>query len=73
MAGPVTDERAQARLEVNHHEALQAVRTDHPDVERLQRINSTLALLTTTFAEGAERNRALGVWGAVAGSGGSLA
>ena len=29
------------------------------------------AIVTTTFAEGAERNRALGVWGAVAGSGGA--
>ena len=27
--------------------------------------------MTNTFAEGAERNRALGVWGAVAGSGGA--
>ena len=27
--------------------------------------------MTTTFAEGAERNKALGVWGAVAGSGGA--
>jgi EmrB/QacA subfamily drug resistance transporter len=32
---------------------------------------AALSLLTTTFAEGAERNRALGVWGAVAGSGGA--
>src|SRR4030088_185663 len=30
-----------------------------------------LALVTTTFTEGAERNKALGVWGAVAGSGGA--
>jgi EmrB/QacA subfamily drug resistance transporter len=30
---------------------------------------SALSILTTTFAEGAERNRALGIWGAVAGSG----
>ena len=29
---------------------------------------AALALVTTTFAEGAERNKALGVWGAVAGS-----
>ncbi|EHN12213.1 Drug resistance transporter EmrB/QacA subfamily [Patulibacter medicamentivorans] len=32
---------------------------------------AALSLVTTTFAEGAERNRALGVWGAVAGSGGA--
>ncbi len=32
---------------------------------------AALALVTTTFAEGAERNKALGVWGAVAGSGGA--
>src|ERR1700754_4298470 len=32
---------------------------------------SALSLVTTMFAEGAERNRALGVWGAVAGSGGA--
>src|SRR4051812_14947032 len=30
-----------------------------------------LSILTTTFTEGAERNKALGVWGAVAGSGGA--
>ena len=33
---------------------------------------AALAILTTTFAEGNERNRALGVWGAVAGSGGAV-
>jgi EmrB/QacA subfamily drug resistance transporter len=32
---------------------------------------AALAILTTTFTEGAERNKALGVWGAVAGSGGA--
>ncbi|HYF24541.1 MAG TPA: MFS transporter [Baekduia sp.] len=32
---------------------------------------AALSMVTTTFAEGAERNRALGVWGAVAGSGGA--
>jgi EmrB/QacA subfamily drug resistance transporter len=32
---------------------------------------AALSLITTMFAEGAERNRALGVWGAVAGSGGA--
>ncbi|WP_320669691.1 MFS transporter [Patulibacter defluvii] len=32
---------------------------------------AALSLVTTTFAEGAERNKALGVWGAVAGSGGA--
>ena len=31
---------------------------------------AALSLITTIFSEGAERNRALGVWGAVAGSGG---
>ena len=33
---------------------------------------AALSIVTTTFAEGAERNRALGVWGAVAGSGGAV-
>jgi EmrB/QacA subfamily drug resistance transporter len=33
---------------------------------------AALSILTTTFAEGNERNRALGVWGAVAGSGGAV-
>jgi EmrB/QacA subfamily drug resistance transporter len=33
---------------------------------------SALAILATTFAEGAERNKALAVWGAVAGSGGAV-
>ncbi len=32
---------------------------------------AALSIVTTTFADGAERNRALGVWGAVAGSGGA--
>src|SRR5215216_5488009 len=32
---------------------------------------AALALITTLFAEGPERNRAMGVWGAVAGSGGA--
>jgi EmrB/QacA subfamily drug resistance transporter len=32
---------------------------------------AALSILTNTFTEGAERNRALGVWGAVAGSGGA--
>jgi EmrB/QacA subfamily drug resistance transporter len=32
---------------------------------------AALSLVTTIFAEGAERNRALGVWGAVAGAGGA--
>jgi EmrB/QacA subfamily drug resistance transporter len=31
---------------------------------------AALSIVTTLFAEGAERNRALGIWGAVAGSGG---
>jgi EmrB/QacA subfamily drug resistance transporter len=33
---------------------------------------AALSILTTTFAEGNERNKALGVWGAVAGSGGAV-
>src|SRR5947208_11194300 len=33
---------------------------------------AALSILTTTFEEGAERNRALGIWGAVAGSGGAV-
>jgi EmrB/QacA subfamily drug resistance transporter len=32
---------------------------------------AALSLVTTIFSEGAERNKALGVWGAVAGSGGA--
>jgi EmrB/QacA subfamily drug resistance transporter len=32
---------------------------------------AALSILTTTFAEGRERNLALGIWGAVAGSGGA--
>jgi EmrB/QacA subfamily drug resistance transporter len=32
---------------------------------------AALSIVTTTFAEGQERNRALGVWGAVAGAGGA--
>src|SRR4051794_11773397 len=32
---------------------------------------AALSIVTNTFIEGAERNRALGVWGAVAGSGGA--
>ena len=32
---------------------------------------AALSIVTTTFAEGSERNRALGVWGAVAGAGGA--
>ena len=32
---------------------------------------ATLSILMTTFAEGAERNRALGIWGAASGSGGA--
>jgi EmrB/QacA subfamily drug resistance transporter len=33
---------------------------------------AALSLVTTIFAEGAERNRALGVWGAVVGAGGAV-
>ena len=32
---------------------------------------AALSIITTTFSEGAERNRALGIWGAVAGAGGA--
>jgi EmrB/QacA subfamily drug resistance transporter len=32
---------------------------------------SALSIVTTTFRDGAERNKALGVWGAVAGAGGA--
>jgi EmrB/QacA subfamily drug resistance transporter len=32
---------------------------------------AALSILTTTFAEGSERNRALGVWGAMVGAGGA--
>jgi EmrB/QacA subfamily drug resistance transporter len=32
---------------------------------------AALSIVTTTFSDGAERNRAFGVWGAVAGSGGA--
>src|SRR5437667_4586286 len=32
---------------------------------------AALSIVTTTFADGAERTKALGVWGAVAGSGGA--
>lgn len=31
-----------------------------------------LSILTTTFQEGAERNKALGIWGAIAGVGGAV-
>src|SRR6476469_9671842 len=33
---------------------------------------AALSILTTTFQEGRDRNRALGIWGGVAGSGGAL-
>jgi EmrB/QacA subfamily drug resistance transporter len=32
---------------------------------------AALSIITTTFDEGSERNRALGIWGAVAGAGGA--
>jgi EmrB/QacA subfamily drug resistance transporter len=32
---------------------------------------AALSILTTTFKEGPERNKALGIWGAIAGSGGA--
>src|SRR3954471_19805799 len=33
---------------------------------------AALSIILTTFAEGSERNRALAVWGAIAGSGGAI-
>jgi EmrB/QacA subfamily drug resistance transporter len=33
---------------------------------------AALAILTTTFREGEERNKALGIWGAIAGMGGAV-
>jgi len=33
---------------------------------------AALAILTTTFQEGEERNKALGIWGAIAGMGGAV-
>ncbi len=33
---------------------------------------AALSILTTTFAEGEERNKALGIWGAIAGMGGAV-
>jgi EmrB/QacA subfamily drug resistance transporter len=33
---------------------------------------AALAIVTTTFAEGSERNKALGIWGAIAGAGGAV-
>lgn len=33
---------------------------------------AALSIVTTTFRDGSERNKALGVWGAVAGSGGAV-
>ena len=33
---------------------------------------AALSIVTTTFRDGAERNKALGVWGAVAGAGGAV-
>ena len=33
---------------------------------------AALAILTTTFAEGEERNKALAIWGAIAGTGGAV-
>ena len=33
---------------------------------------AALSIILTTFAEGSERNRALGVWGAIAGAGGAV-
>src|SRR5436853_3101167 len=33
---------------------------------------AALSILTTTFREGEERNKALGIWGAIAGAGGAV-
>lgn len=33
---------------------------------------AALSIVTTTFTEGAERNKALGIWGALAGAGGAV-
>lgn len=33
---------------------------------------AALSIILTTFAEGSERNRALGIWGAIAGAGGAI-
>src|SRR3954453_7748444 len=33
---------------------------------------AALSIVLTTFAEGSERNRALGIWGAIAGAGGAI-
>ena len=33
---------------------------------------AALSIVTTTFAEGSERNKALGIWGAIAGMGGAV-
>ncbi|HEY0416757.1 MAG TPA: MFS transporter [Gaiellaceae bacterium] len=33
---------------------------------------AALSIITTTFAEGAERNKALGIWGAIGGSGAAV-
>src|SRR3954468_20619328 len=33
---------------------------------------AALSILTTTFSEGEERNKALGIWGALAGAGGAV-
>src|SRR3954466_218353 len=33
---------------------------------------AALSIVLTTFAEGPERNRALGIWGAIAGAGGAI-
>jgi MFS family permease len=32
---------------------------------------ASLSILTTTFKEGPERNRAVGIWGAMGGAGGA--
>ena len=33
---------------------------------------TALSLVTATFAEGPERNKAMGIWGSVAGSGAAV-
>ena len=46
-------------------------RPRRPGPRRRDHLPAALSIVTTTFSDGAERNKALGVWGAVAGSGGA--
>src|SRR5918911_420298 len=40
--------------------------------EALAVVCAALSIITTTFEEGAERNKALGIWGAIGGSGAAV-